>query len=163
MKIRIHKKLNEELISGIITIIIPIRIKIDADNKNALTELNETISIDSINNVELTLNNDIISYIDDNKDIILKQLNIRDFNISDINIDADIYNSVPIISGIALFDFEVNEEVDRGMLKQTFNTLLNNNVIFKELTSTIEDDVYDIFDINITVEKDGDIEIGSYY
>lgn len=162
MKVRIHKKLNEELISGIITIIIPIKIKIDTEDKNILTELNEVISIESINNAELTLNNDIISYIDDNKDIILKQLNIRDFNISDINIDADIYNSVPIISGIALFDFEVNEEVYRGMLKQTFNTLLNNNVIFKELTSTIEDDVYDIFDINITVEKDGDIEIGSY-
>lgn len=162
MKVRIHKKLNEELIYGIITIIIPIRIKIDTKDKNILTELNETVSIESINNVELTLNNDIIPYIKDNKDAILKQLNISDFNISDIDINADGYNSVPIISGIALFDFEVNEEVDKGMLKQTFNTLLNNNVIFKELTSTIEDDVYDIFDINITVEKDGDIEIGSY-
>ena len=162
MKVRIHKKLNEELISGIITVIIPIRIKIDADNKNALTELNETVSIESINNVELTLNNDIVSYIDDNKDVILKQLNISDFNISDININADEYNTVPIISGIALFDFETDEQIDKGMLKQTFNTLLNNNVLFKELTSTIEDDVYDIFDINITVEKDGDIEIGSY-
>ena len=162
MKVRIHKKLNEELVSGIITIIIPIKIKIDTEDKNILTELNETVSIESINNVELTLNNDIIPYIKDNKDAILKQLNISNFNISDININADEYNTVPIISGIALFDFEVNEEVDKGMLKQTFNTLLNNNVIFKELTSTIEDDVYDIFDINITVEKDGDIEIGSY-
>ena len=162
MKLKIHKKLNEELLSGIITIIIPIRIKIDADNKTALIELNETISMESINKVEVTLNNDIVSYIDGNKDAILKQLNISDFNISYINIDADEYNTVPIISGIALFDFETNEQVDKGMLKQTFNTLLNNNVIFKELTSTIEDDVYDIFDINITVEKDDYIEIGSY-
>lgn len=162
MKLKIHKKLNEELLSGIITIIIPIRIKIDADNKTALIELNENISMESINKVEVTLNNDIVSYIEGNKDVILKQLNISDFNISDINIDADEYNTVPIISGIALFDFETKEQVDKGMLKQTFNTLLNNNVIFKELTSTIEDDVYDIFDINITVEKDDYIEIGSY-
>ena len=162
MKVRIHKKLNEELISGIIAIIIPIRIKIDTEDENVLAELNEVISTNAIDSTEVTLNDIIIPYIEDSKEDILKQLNIKDFNTSYININADIYNSVPIISGIALFDFEVNEEVDKGMLKQTFNTLLNNNVIFKELTSTIEDDVYDIFDINITVEKDGDIEIGSY-
>ena len=163
MKLKIHKKLNEELISGIITIIIPIRIKIDTEDENVLAELNETISIDAINNSEIFLNDTVIPYIEDSKDDILKQLNINDFNISDINIDADEYDTVPIISGIALFDFETSDDVDRGMLNQTFNTLLNNNVIYKELTSTIEDDMYDIFDINITLEKEGDIEIGSYY
>lgn len=163
MKVRIHKKLNEELISGIITIIIPIKIKIDTEDENVLAELNEVISTNAIDSIEVSLNDSIIPYIEDSKDNVLEQLNIEDFNISYLNINADIYNSVPIISGIALFDFETDEDVDKGMLKQTFNTLLNNNVIFKELTSTIEDDVYDIFDINITVEKDGDIEIGSYY
>ena len=163
MKLKIHKKLNEELISGIITIIIPIRIKIDTENGNVLAELNETISIDAINNAEVTLNDIIIPYIEDSKEDILKQLDIKDFNISYLNINADEYDTVPITSGIAIFDFETDEDVDKGMLKQTFNTLLNNNVIYKELTSTIEDDTYDIFDINITIEKEADVEVGSYY
>ena len=163
MKLKIHKQLNEELISGSITIIIPIKIKIDAEDKNVLKELKEVISIDSINNAEIFLNDTIIPYIEDSKEDILKQLNIKDFNTSYININADEYDTVPIISGIAIFDFEVNEKIDKGMLKQTFSTLLNNNVIYKELASTIEDDTYDIFDITILIEKDGDIEIGSYY
>lgn len=163
MKIKVHKQLNEELLSDVITIIIPIRIKIldgSSLDEQILEEFSNDISNDMIDFVYSYLNKTLPNYFYENGKIIDKQLNITGFDISEIYINAKPYDSVPIISGTAFFDMSIKGSVDRGLTKQTFNILINNNTIYKEfsLNEHFEED----YTVLAVLEKEGKVEIGDY-
>ena len=164
MKIKVHKKLNEELLNNVFTVIMPLKIKAivnSADSKELFTNLKEQISTKMIDTVYEFLNKNLYSYLNDNKQNLEKQLKVSDINFSEIDINADEFYDVPIISGIAYFDVEIDKPVDKGRTKQLFNTLINNNVLYKEFTLTVEGE-YSIFNINITLEKESAVELGGY-
>lgn len=164
MKIRIHKKLNEELLNNVFTVIVPLKIKaiVNSDeSKELFIKLREQISTKMINTVYEFLNESLYSYLNDNKQNLEKQLNIEYINFSEIDVNADEFYDVPIISGIAYFDVEIDKPVDKGRTKQLFNTLINDNVLYKEFTLTIEDES-SIFNVNIILEKEHTVELGSY-
>ena len=69
------------------------------------------------------------------------------------------YKHTPVMEGTASFDVEIDKPLDEGETQRIFNTLINNNAVYKEFTFTMEDNYYDIFDVIVELEKTGDVEV----
>ena len=166
MKIKINKKLNESLLEELFTVVIPLKVKVRTDSseeENLLIDLNSEISNEVIENVDYQLNKNLYPYLQDNKSNIEKQLDIKnESKILHIDVNLEPYKRIPIMSGTAFFDVEIDKPVDDGEVKRIFNTLINNNSIYEEFTFTMEDDYYGMFDFIVEIEKSGEIEIESY-
>lgn len=163
MKLKIHKKLNEELISGTTTIVVPTKIKLSCDDEEILSELKDVIFTKVVEEVDFVLHQNLLPYVEDNRDNISTQLNIDELAILDMDLyDVDKYDTVPIMSGNILFDIQIYGFADRGRIRQVFNTLINNNVLYKEFDCEIENDLHGTFVINVILEKEEEVEVEDY-
>ncbi len=163
MDFKFKKRLNESLIDEYITIQIPIKVKFRTDSsqeEDLLKDLKSLLNEEVSDNVEYYSDKDIYPYLIDMKDKIAEELNISTLEIEHIYANLEAYHSVPIMNGVLFFDIFTKIPVEEGDVKRVFNTLLNNNIVNREFTITLEDDDYDIFDVIIEVEKVSDVEIG---
>lgn len=163
MDFKFRKKLNESLLEEYITINVPIKVKFRTDSyqeEDLLKDLKSFLNEEVADNVEYYSDKDIYPYLIDMKDKIAEELNVSSIEIEHIYVNLDSYHSIPMMNGVLFFDIFTEIPIEEGLIKRTFNTLLNNNIINREFTITLEDDVYDIFDVIIEVEKLSNVEIG---
>ena len=160
---KFNKRLTEGLLEETFRVIIPIKAKIRTDSteeKDLLLDLNSEISSEVVENIDYQLNKDLYPYLRDSKQDISKQLNIEgEFKILHIDVDMERYKHTPVMEGTASFDVEIDKPLDEGETQRIFNTLINNNAVYKEFTFTMEDNYYDIFDVIVELEKTGDVEV----
>ena len=164
MNLKLKKILNESLLEEYITINIPIKVKFRTDSsqeEDLLKDLKSLLNEEVTDNVEYYSDKDIYPYLKGMEDKIAEELNISTLEIEHIYVNLDSYHNIPMMNGTLFFDIFTKIPVEEGLVKKTFNTLLNNNIINKEFTITLEDDIYDIFDVIIEVEKLSDVEIGA--
>ena len=79
--------------------------------------------------------------------------------VTHLTVNLEPIKNVAISNGILFFDVFIDNPVDKGRTQSVFNTILNNNVIGTELSFTFEDDYYDMFDVFVTVQKLGNVEV----
>ena len=163
MDFKFRKKLNESLLEEYITINVPIKVKFRTDSyqeEDLLKDLKSLLNEEVADNVEYYSDKDIYPYLIDMKDKIAEELNISSIDIEHLYVSLDSYYSIPMMNGVLFFDIFIETPVEESLIKRTFDTLLNNNIINREFTITLEDDTYDIFDVIIEVEKLSNVEIG---
>lgn len=159
------KRLNESLIDETITVSVPIKVKFRTDSyeeEDLLKDLKSKLNEEVAENVEFYLDKDIYPYLKDIQDKVAEELGVESIEIEHLSVNLDSYISTPMMNGNLFFDIFVPSPVEEGEVSRVFNTLLNNNVIDKELTITLEDDIYDMFDVIIEVEKLSDVEVGEH-
>ena len=163
MDFKFRKKLNESLLDEYITIQIPIKVKFRTDSyqeEDLLKDLRSLLNEEVADEVEYYSDKDIYPYLKDMENKIAEELNISSIEIYHLYVNLEAYHRIPIMNGVLFFDIFTEIPVEEGDIKKVFNTLLNNNIINREFTITLEDDDYDIFDVIIEVEKVSDVEIG---
>ena len=160
---KFKKRLNESLVDEYIRINIPIKVSFrtdSSDEEDLMKDLKSLLGKEIFDNVEYYSDKAIYEYLNDVKEKIADGLGVNSIDIEHLYLDLDTYSSVPIMNGTLYFDIFLEEQVEEGTIKRVFNTLLNNNIVNREFTITLEDDTYGIFDVIIEVEKLSDIEIG---
>lgn len=159
------KRLNESLVEETIQILVPIKVSFrtdSSDEESLIKDLKALLVEEIVDNVEYYSDNAVYDYLKDMEDKISEEFGVESIDVEHLYADLDIYSRVPIMNGNLRFDIFLEKPVEEGEIKRVFNTLLNNNVINREFTITLEDDFYGIFDVIIEVEKLSDVEIGDY-
>lgn len=149
------KRLNESLVKESFIINIPIRVKLNIESNRLIQDLHEEIYKVVFDSIEEKENKYIFNYLQGMVDKIIEELNTPTFDMQDVYLNLDEFDNIPIMNGNLFFEVYIGKSINKSNITRVFNTLLNNNIINKEFTISIQEE-----NIKVEVTKISNIEIG---
>lgn len=159
---KIRRRLNESLIQDGFVVTVPLIIKFRTDSndeESIIRDLKPLIMNDVVDELDHRYNKELSPYLKENKQVMEDALKVG-LDIYSINVNAESYNNIPMMDGYLFFDVYIDYgQTSIGEVKRVFNTMLNNNVINKEITFTLEHEEYGEFDVIVESIKNGNVII----
>lgn len=154
-------RLNEALFSEEVEIRVPVQVKFrttSPDEDSLIIDL-KTQLLDVIQDeLEYKLDNDLYPTLQNYAPKISQAVGAK-IEINHLYLNLEPYNSVLNSKGDIELHIVLDEPADSGALKNSFNTVLNNNIVWQEITIPFEDEEYGEFDIIVEIEKTGEVEV----
>ena len=154
-------KLCESLLDGEIIIKIPVQMKFRTTSPaedqivvDLATQLLDTIQ----DELEYVLEDAVYPSLQDYTPKISENIQAN-LEIHHMYLYLDDYNEVLSSNGEITVDILLLDSANSSQVRNAFNTTLNNNVIWQEVTIPFEDEEFGQFDILVTLEKTGEVQV----